>query len=175
MHKTHPAAAHETQSSPAFLLIRRVKRAAVVLLLAGTGFTATGCYDDPYYRPRYVRAGYYSAPDPYYGYDPYAYQPYGYGYGTGVGVGISTYRPGYTRYGRRPYYGRNHYGRPRYHHRGDYPRNWERRRRGDNRDWRRDRDRSRDGRARTHGNRAIRRSTVPPQREEGAPVEAQPE
>ena len=171
------AAAHWTQGLAVSSFARKLKRTAVVLLLAGTVFVATGCYEDPYYSPRYVRAGYYSAPAPYYGHDPYGYSPYGYGYGTGIGIGVSSYRSGYTRYGRRPYYGREYYGRQRYGDRRYYPRGdrrtWERRRGGD-RNWRRDGDRPRERRS-TQGSRVIRRSTAPVERSEGAPVEAQPE
>lgn len=151
-------------------LRRRVKPAALMLLLAGIGFFTTGCYDDRYgYRS--VHTGYhasYGGPSPYYGYDPY---PYGYGYGprygTGVAVGVSSYRSyprGYDGYGYRRY--------------GYSNRRWDRRR-GDRRQW--DRRRSGDGRrtweerkSRRERGRAIRRSTAPMEAP-GAPIETQPE
>ena len=150
----------------------RVKMLAVALLLSGTVFTVTGCYDDPhYYGRRGVRAGYYASyggPGPYYGYDPY---PYGYGYGSGIGIGVSSYRshPGYYR---RPYYRRGYYGRSGYNRRYDRGRNWERRgdrdRRGDRRSWER--------RARGERGRALRRSTAPAQQQDaGRPADTQPE
>lgn len=150
----------------------RIKTLAIVLLLSGTIFAATGCHDDPYYYGRRgVRTGYYASyggPAPYYGYDPYPYG-YGYGYGSGIGIGVSSYRshPGYYR---RPYYRRG-YDRPGYYRRYDRDRrrNWERRRRGDD-------DRSWERRARGDRSRAIRRSTAPAQEQDsGAPVEPQPE
>ena len=146
----------------------RLKTIAVLALLTGIGFLATGCYDDPYYYGhRNVRAGYYAsyvAPAPYYAYDPYAY---GYGYGPGVGIGISSYRS-YPAYGRRPYYGRYRYGRSGYYRRSDGT-NWDRR-------GYRNRDRRGERRATSGSNRVIRRSTAPAQTDRrGAPVETQPE
>ncbi|HSH38924.1 MAG TPA: hypothetical protein VK993_09070 [Chthoniobacterales bacterium] len=71
----------------------QVQAAAVVLLLSGTAFVASGCYDDPhYYGRRGVRTGYYASyggRGAYYGCDRY---PYGYGYGAGIGIGVSSYR-----------------------------------------------------------------------------------
>ena len=170
MKTTHCAAVESIPSSTSSTFTRRLKVSAVALLLATVGFLATGCYDDPYYYGhRSVRAGYYAAPAPYYGYDPY---PYGYGYGTGVAIGVSSYRGGY-RYAGRPYYGDRYYGRSRYyrgdrHYRGsDGRRSWERRRY-------RNRDRSSERPARGERNRVIRRSTAP-ETEYRAPVETQPE
>ena len=159
----------------------RLKAVAIVLLLSGTVFAATGCYDDPYYYgQRGVRAGYYASyggPGPYYGgYDPYGYgygypgYGYGYGYGTGIGIGVASYRsyPGYYRrpYYRRGYYGRSGYNNRRYYGRGDWNR------RGGGRNWER-----RDGgggqrRGRGDRNRGERRTTAVEQ-QSGALIAAQ--
>ena len=149
---------------------RRLKAAAVALLLTGVAFVSSGCYEDPrYYGHRTVRTGYYAsygAPSPYYGYEPY---PYGYGYGSGIGIGVSSYRGG--RYYDRPRY----YGR-RYDRRYDR-RRYDRRRYGDRRRWdRRDsgeRRRSWDRRDRRRS-RAINQSTAPAQ-QSYAPAGTQPE
>ena len=128
----------------------------MVLLLAGVGFFATGCYDDPgYYGHRPVRAGYYASyGDPYYGYDPY-----GYGYGPGVGVGVYRSRPAYVR---RPYYARrDYYRRGGYYRRSGDRREWDRRGSGDRR-----RNIERRGRRDRDRDRAIRRSTAPDQQPE---------
>ena len=161
-------ATESTQRSACARAIRqRVKAGAVVLLLVGIGFIATGCHDE-YYGQRSVRRGYYAsygAPGPYYGYDPY---PYGYGYAPGVAVGVSSYRyrPAYVR---RPYYGRGDYSRSGYYRRTDRRRNWDERGSGERR-------RSWDRRgARSERSPAIRRSTAPDADRTGAPVETQPE
>ena len=174
-----------------------LRRAAVVLLLAGVMFISTGCYDDRYYGHRPVRGGYYASyagPAPYYGHDPYGYGGYGYdGYGTGVGIGISSYR-GRSRY-HRGYYGQRNYGPSGYYRRswddrrgdgrrywdgrGDGRRNWDGRG-GGRRNWDRrgddDRDRrsNRRRRARSERGSEVRRS-APPYSGEGEPVERQPE
>ena len=152
-------------------LRRRLRPAAVVLLLAGIGFFTTGCYDDRYgYRGVHTGYAAYGAPGHYYGHDPYPYgYGYGPGYGPGVSVGVSSYRSyprGYDRYG--------------YRRHGNSNRRWDGRRDDRRRNW--DRRRSRDGRRSWEGRkaqsqqrgRAIRRSTAPSERP-GAPVDTQPE
>lgn len=164
---------------------RRLKGAAVALLLTGVTFVSTGCYEDPaYYGHRGVRTGYYAGyaqPAPYYGYEPY---PYGYGYGTGIGIGVSSYRGG--RYYDRPrYYGRRYdrrrydrrYNDRRYYDRRDGDRRGYDRRDGDRRRW----DRGDSGERRRSGDRRDgrrSRSVDPgqaPAQQSYAPAGTQPE
>jgi len=78
-------------ASPTRVPGRRLKlpSLAVVLLLVGTAFVVTGCYD-PYYGRGRVHTGVYAnygTPGPYY----YGGTPYGYGYGSRY-VGVPRYR-----------------------------------------------------------------------------------
>ena len=145
---------------------RRIRAAAIVLLLGGTAFAGSGCYDDPhYYGRRGVRTGYYAsygAPGPYHGYDPY-YD--GYGYGPGVGIGVSSYRS-YPGYYRRPYYRRGYDGRRGYYRNYGRGRNWERR--GD-----RDGRRTWERRGRSDRRRGDDRRGDEPSDEQGGPPAAQ--
>ena len=163
MNITRGGAAGTMQAEAKSTRRRRLKLAAVALLLMGAAFVSSGCYEDPrYYGHRGVRAGYYASyagPEPYYG-----YEPYGYGYGPGIGVGVSSYRSG--RYYDRPRYSGRRYDRRRYDRRDGGRRRWDRGGNGEGR-------RSGDRRERRRSRSSDRREA--PAQQRGAPVGTQPE
>lgn len=126
--------------------------AGLTLLLATAAFATSGCYyEEAYYGPRVVRAGYYANYGaPYYdGYPPY----YGYGYGPyyggpAVSVGISS--------------NRGRYYRSRSRHRRGYYRSANFRRRGEFR-------RARQGAQNRPGRSGVNRRRFSDDRDEGRP------